>query len=57
MLIIVYFKMCSTLSTRVSLSIEKDGVDYALRNILFTLDENGDTTPTTFEVLSPFPSY
>uniref|UniRef100_A0A8R1Z6E9 Tudor domain-containing protein n=1 Tax=Pristionchus pacificus TaxID=54126 RepID=A0A8R1Z6E9_PRIPA len=45
-------EMCSTLATRVSLSIEKEDVHSALRHILFTHDENGDPTPTSFEIVS-----
>ncbi|GMT19123.1 hypothetical protein PFISCL1PPCAC_10420, partial [Pristionchus fissidentatus] len=47
-------EMCSSLSTRVSLSMDKkrEGVDGALRNILFTHDTSGVATPTPFEVIS-----
>ncbi|GMS89296.1 hypothetical protein PENTCL1PPCAC_11471, partial [Pristionchus entomophagus] len=45
-------QMCCTLATRVSLSIGKDGLHRALRHILFTQDENGQTTPTPFEIIS-----
>lgn len=43
--------ICCTLATRVRLSIAKEGVS-ALRHILFTRNEKGESTPTPFEVAS-----